>query len=244
MLLIEMTFPMSNRFIKFQILFALGLLLATSVFATHKVYVIHGFGGSLIQMDKINQGLRKEGYLTENYTYPSFKEDLDSLGMYICRKISREHFDTISFVTHSMGGLLVRSLYQYKAKMPQFPFVFRIVMLAPPNKGSQLAEIPFGPVAKKVLGPNLDHMKTYPDAYVRKLPIPDAEVGIIAGARGKKPWYNPLLKEDNDGTVCLSSVYMGGEKEVVVVHAMHVTMPLRPSVVKLVLRFMKSGSFL
>lgn len=230
---------------KFTLIFVLFfcVLLQSYTFATHKVYVIHGFGGSLLQMDKINQGLQKKGYLTENYTYPSFKEDLDSLGMDLCRKISQEHYDTVSFVTHSMGGLVVRSMYQYKAKMANFPFIFRIVMLAPPNKGSQLAEISFGPVAKKVLGPNLKHMKTYPDAYVYKLPIPDAQVGIIAGARGRKPWYNPLLKEDNDGTVGLSSVYMGGERDVVIVHAMHITMPLRPTVVNLVLRFMKSGSF-
>lgn len=228
-------------FIYLQILIV--LLCTTSSYATHKVYIIHGFGGTLLQMEKINHGLQKQGYLTENYTYPSLKRDLDSLGFELCRRVSKEKMDTISFVTHSMGGLVVRSMYQYKAQMDSFPFVFRIVMLAPPNKGSQLAEIPFGPVAKKVLGPNLNHMKTYPTAYVHKLPIPDAEVGIIAGARGRKPWYNPLLKEDNDGMVGLSSVTMGGEKELVIVHAMHVTMPLRPTVIKLVLCFMKSGRF-
>jgi hypothetical protein len=231
------------KFRLFKILVAFGLLFTISANATHKVYVLHGFGGTKLQMDKIFQGLRKVGYSTENYTYHSFKEDLDSLGMDLCRKVSQEHFDTVSFVTHSMGGLVVRSMYQYKDKMTTFPFVFRIVMLAPPNKGSQIAEIPFGPVAKKVLGPNLNHMKTYPDAYVHKLPVPTAEVGIIAGARGRKPWYNPLLKEDNDGTVGLSSVYLGAERDVVIIHATHTTMPLRPSVVKLVLRFMKMGSF-
>lgn len=226
-----------------KIILGVFLLFQSATYASHKVYVLHGFGGTKLQMDKIYQALQKDGYLTENYTYPSFKEDLDSLGVDLCRKVSQEHFDSVSFVTHSMGGLVVRSMYQYKDKMTTFPFVFRIVMLAPPNKGSELAEIPFVPFVKKALGPNLNYMKTLPDSYVFKLPIPSAELGIIAGARGQKPWYNPLLMEDNDGTVGLSSVYLGGERDVVIIQATHSTMPLRPSVVKLVLRFMKMGNF-
>jgi len=109
-------------------------------FSTHKVYILHGYGGSLIQMDKIDKGLKHEGYNTENYTYPSFKECIDSIGYDLFVKIKQENYDTVSFVTHSMGALVVRSMYKYINPTMHFPFIYRFIMLAPPNKGTEVAD--------------------------------------------------------------------------------------------------------
>jgi len=212
-------------------------------FANHKVYVIHGFGGFTLQMEKINQGLIKEGFLTENYSYHSLSEELDSLGLDLFQKIKHENFDTVSFVTHSMGALVVRSMYQYLNTSAHFPKIFRIVMLAPPNKGTELADIYSGPVTKFLLGPNVEHMKTDPDSYTNKLPVPDCEIGIIAGIKGKKPWFNPFLKEDNDGNVSLSLTKLGNEKDSAIVHSTHGLMTQEKKVIKLIVSFLKTGSF-
>lgn len=214
-----------------------------SVTATHKVYVIHGFGGFALQMEKINQGLKKAGYLTENYSYHSFSKDLDSVGLDLYNKVKHDNFDTVSFVTHSMGALVVRSMYKNIVSTSHFPFIFRIVMLAPPNKGTEMADIFSNPTTEFLLGPNVKHMKTDSDSYANKLPIPTCEVGIIAGVKGRKPWFNPFLKEDNDGNVSLSLTTLGNEKDVVLIKASHGLMTQQEKVSKLINSFMKNGSF-
>ena len=212
-------------------------------FANHKVYVIHGFGGFALQMEKINQGLIKEGFQTENYSYHSFSEDLDSLGLDLYRKVKFENFDTVSFVTHSMGALVVRSMYKHLNSVTHFPTIFRIVMLAPPNKGTEVADIYSGLVTKFLLGPNVEHMKTDSNSYANKLPVPDCEIGIIAGIKGKKPWFNPFLREDNDGNVSLSLTKLGNEKDAVIIKSRHGFMTQQKSVIKLIISFLKNGSF-
>src|ERR1035437_196487 len=192
-----------------------------TAFSSHKVYVIHGYGGFALQMAKINQSLIKEGFITDNYSYPSFSKVLDSVGLDLFRKVSHENFDTVSFVTHSMGALVVRSMYQYMDSTKHFPFIFRIVMLAPPNKGTEVANSFSSQALKFFLGPNVELMRTDSNSYVNKLPISDCEIGIIAGVKGSKPWYNPFLKEDNDGNISFSITVLGNEKEIIKVHSTH-----------------------
>lgn len=228
---------------KFILIVSLSFLIPILTFASHKVYVIHGFGGFALQMEKINQGLIKVGYLTENYSYPSFNEDLDSVGIDIFRKIRQENFDSVSFVTHSMGALVVRSMYQYLDSTEHFPFIFRIVMLAPPNKGTEIANSFCDPTLKLFLGPNVEHMISDSNSYANKLPIPDCEIGIIAGMIGNKLWYNPFLQEDNDGLVPYSSTLLGNEKGVVKVNSTHILMTQKNQVVSLINLFLKTGSF-
>lgn len=211
--------------------------------ASHKVYVIHGFGGFALQMEKINQGLIKNGYLTENYSYSSFSRDLDSVGLDLYKKVLKDNFDSVSFVTHSMGALVVRSMYQYIDSTDHFPLLYRIVMLAPPNKGTEVADIYSGPAIKFLLGPNVEHMKTDSDSYANKLPVPKCEIGIIAGIKGKKPWFNPFLKEDNDGNVSFSLTTLGTEKELITVNASHGLMTQKKNVRQFIISFMKTGSF-
>jgi len=228
---------------KINVLLVLISIPLMMTFANHKVYVIHGFGGFALQMEKINQGLKKEGFLTENYSYHSFSEELDSLGLDLFKKVKQENFDTVSFVTHSMGALVVRSMYQYLNKSAHFPNIFRIVMLAPPNKGTEMADIYSSPVTKFLLGPNVEHMKTDSDSYANKLPVPNCEIGIIAGIKGKKPWFNPFLKEDNDGNVSLSLTKLGNEKDSAIVHSTHGLITQEKKVIKLIVSFLKTGSF-
>jgi len=221
------------------------LLIATCQMlnASHKVYVIHGFGGFALQMEKINQDLIHKGYITENFSYNSFTEDLDSVGLDLYQKVKQENFDTVSFVTHSMGALVVRSMLQYLDATVPFPLIFRMVMLAPPNKGSEMADRYTNPATKLLLGPNMELMKTDPSSYANKLPVPVCEVGIIAGIRGRKPWFNPFLKEDNDGNVSLSLTTLGNEKDRVIVKSTHALMTQQKKVIRLINTFMRTGKF-
>jgi hypothetical protein len=211
--------------------------------ANYKVYIIHGYGGFTLQMEKINSALQSQGYVTENYSYSDFSENLDSLGRDLYQKIQKENMDTVSFVTHSMGALLVRSMYQYMNSADHFPVVHRMVMVAPPNKGSKLADFFSGSSLKFLLGPNVELMRTDTDSYANNLPVPTCEIGIIAGIRGRKPWFNPFLKEDNDGNVTPHQALLGSEKDFAVVKASHALITQQKQVIALILTFMKTGAF-
>ena len=232
-----------SRIKVFSIIISFFLLFSSIASATHKVYIIHGYGGSAGQMSKIYKDLKQEGYEAENYTYPSFKECIDSIGHDLYEKVKLENYDSVSFVTHSMGGLIVRSMYKYLDPAIHFPFIFRLVMLAPPNKGTEMADFFSKSSFRTFLGPNVVLMRTDSNSYAFKLPLPTCEVGLIVGIKGSKPWFNPFMKDDNDGTVTMKEAILGNEKEIIPVKSMHILMPLKKKVILLVTRFMKTGTF-
>ena len=229
--------------LKTIIIIILLLLFFQITSATHKVYILHGYAGTTFQMEKIYKGLKHEGYVAENYTYPSFKENIDSIGHDLYIKVKKENYDTVSFVTHSMGALVVRSMYKNLNPKIHFPFIFRFIMLAPPNKGTEVADFFSKSAFKSFLGPNVMLMRTDSNSYTFKLPVPTCEVGLIVGIKGEKPWFNPFMKDDNDGTVTMKSAILGIEKEITTVKSMHILMPLKKKVIRLVNRFMETGSF-
>ena len=229
--------------IKSILFFCSLFILIQPSLATHKIYILHGYAGTAIQMDKINKGLKHEGYLTENYTYPSFKECIDTIGLNLYKKIKQENYDTVSFVTHSMGALVVRSLYKHIQSGSHFPFIYRFIMLAPPNKGTEVADFFSNSSINSFLGPNVALMRTDSNSYAINLPVPTCEVGLIVGIKGEKPWFNPFMKDDNDGTVTMKQAILGNEKEIKPVRSMHILMPLKKKVITLVIQFMKTGSF-
>ena len=212
--------------------------------ATHKVYIIHGYGGFCLQMEKIHKSIIKSGYESENFTYQSFTEDIDSVALTLFEKIRNEKIDTISFVTHSMGALVVRSLYRHLDKNIHFPYIYRFIMLAPPNKGTPVADFykTYGFVLP-IGGPNVNHMTTDSASYANQLPIPTCEVGLILAITGNKPWYNPFMKEDNDGLISANYAKLGIEKDIAVIKSQHATMTQHKEVINLILKFLATGSF-
>ena len=92
-------------------------------------------------------------------------------------------------------------------------------------------------------GPNVDKLKTGDNCFAKSLPIPDCEVCILAGMKGKKPWYNPSLKDDNDGNVSLNLTTLGIEKDAVEIHSTHNLMTIQTKVCKLIVSFINKGKF-
>jgi len=172
-------------------------------------------------------------------------ENLDTLGRELYLDVKESDFDTISFVTHSMGALVVRSMLYYSQKDKNFPVIYRMVMIAPPNHGSEMAD--FGSsieILKKIGGPNVTLMKTDSCSYANNLPIPyNSEVGIIVGSLGPNIGYNPFIEGDNDGLVTPEETKLGIEKDTAVVRGFHGLLPQRKIVCKQVIHFLKSGTF-
>jgi len=212
--------------------------------SSYKVYLIHGYAGQNFEFKKIEKAITKKGYVCEIFSYNSFKQEVDSVSRSLFEKIITDNFDTISFVAHSMGALVVRSLYNYIDTATYFPHIHRFVMIASPNKGTPLADY-WGQFdfLKFILGPNVHNLTTDPETGARKYPVPTCEVGLIIGVKGDKKGYNHFLKGDNDGVIPAKNTMLGIEKELVYVKAPHFGMALNKKVVILTVNFLLSGSF-
>jgi len=230
---------------KIRLLFLfLLLLLCIENQATHKIYLIHGFGGIGLELEKIRKIIDDKGFVNEIYTYQSLAKDVDSVGENLFEKIRSENYDSISFVTHSMGALVVRSLYEHIDSLTVFPFIHRIVMIAPPNNGSPVADF-FAQFSfiKHIIGPNVNNLTTNPVTGAGKYPLPTCEVGLIAGSYAGKKGFNIFIKGDNDGVLIPENTKMGIEQDVVFVKSWHVGLLFNKKVIKLVMTFLDKGRF-
>lgn len=161
--------------------------------------LLHGFWRSARSMKKLAQKLTKSGFIVININYPSSKFPIEELvNKHIKPQILSSCTDPskkIHFITHSMGGLLVRYLLA-KNKIPNLA---KVVMLAPPNQGSKLADF-FSKfqITKTILGPAISQMHTT-TGITKQLPKPDYPIGIIAGKYDAKvPIKNSQITNMSD----------------------------------------------
>lgn len=227
------------------LLFPFLLFINSSASSSLTVYLVHGYGSLPSAMSLIEKDLKKENFRTFNFGYNSISRDIDSCSKRLYLKIKSNPVDTVCFVTHSMGGLVVRGLLNFVKTDPAFPIIARIVMIAPPNHGAQIADFfSATSVLKWVLGPNVEHMRTDSNSFASKLPIPrSSELGIILGARFDGVGYNPLIKGDNDGFLTAEKAKLGTEKETITVPEAHIFMPQNRTVRKYIVHFLRYGNF-
>lgn len=229
---------------KRKFIFSIIILVTFTVQASHKVYLIHGFAGLGIEMQKISNYLSKAGYECTIFSYPSLSRDIDSVAHKLFNDILRDKPDTVSFVTHSMGALVARSIYHYLKPEVKFPFIHRMVMIAPPNKGTPVADFfVHSRLISSLAGPNIRNLTTDKTEGAAKYPVPDCEVGIILGIAPFKTGYNLFLEENNDGLVLPKHAKLGIEKDIAFIKASHTAILFRNQTSTLTLRFLKRGYF-
>lgn len=218
----------------------------SSSFASHKVYIIHGYANPKSIMNDIYRDVKKAGFIAENYAYPGLYMELDSIGKKLYNDVLDDGVDSVSFVTHSMGGLVVRAMLKYSGTDPNFPKIYRIVMIAPPNRGADIADFfKEATQVKALLGPNVEKMETDSTSYANQLPIPfNTEIGIIVGVRRNERGYNHLIPGNDDGLLAPERVYLGNEKDVAIVNYDHLGVIKRKKSRRLVIEFLQTGIFL
>jgi pimeloyl-ACP methyl ester carboxylesterase len=168
------------------------------------VILIHGIVRSSKSMRTLARHLEleAEGVQTFGFTYPSTRVDIAQAAKFLDSAIkSLEGIERIHFVAHSMGGLVVRAW----AAEHSDPRIGRLVMIATPNRGAELADrFERNMLYRVVFGQAGQQLTRADDGFIAKLPAPEFEFGVIAGGKGGSG-YNPLIPGDNDGTVSVDS---------------------------------------
>lgn len=206
------------------------------------VILLHGLARTDGSMAKIASALAREGYVTINQRYPSTRHDIETLAedaigaaLALCPTGSR-----VNFVTHSMGGILVRQyLCQHRISN-----LARVVMLGPPNRGSHVVDaLKNVPGFKLINGPAGLQLGTGKGSLPNRLGPAGFEVGIIAGTRSINLLLSTLLPTPDDGKVSVEHTKLEGMSDHIVLPVTHPFMMNNDEVIRQVLHYLKFGAF-
>lgn len=226
---------------------AAGLLLSVTpaVHAADCVVLLHGLLRTSASMQPMEQALTEAGYAVVNVDYPSRDHELGVLatlaveaGLGGCR--AKPGAGRIHFVTHSLGGILVR---QYLVSH-DIPELGRVVMLAPPNQGTVAVDtLRDVPGFDWMNGPVGAQMGKGEDSAVLALGPADFELGVIAGNRTIDPITSAVLPDPDDGRVSVEDTKLEGMRDFIVVEHSHAFIMRMPRTIELTLRFLETGRF-
>ena len=217
-------------------------LICSEVQADECVIVLHGLAKSHASMMKLSKALDQSGYYTINVDYPSTTLSIEQLADTTISEALAKCPDNakIHFVTHSMGGILVR---QYLSKNT-INNLGRVVMLGPPNKGSQVVDT-FLKVSdfEWLIGPAGSQLSTGEHSLPNSLGPANFEVGIIAGTRSLNPILSTMLPDKDDGKVAVENTKLEGMMDHLSLPVTHPFMMKNQGVIEQVQYFLRNGAF-
>lgn len=212
--------------------------------AGESVVLLHGLARSSDSMSRMARALETAGYRVCNVSYPSRKYSIEVLtadfvvpAVRACRS---GETDTVHFVTHSLGGIVVRQL----AKSHSDLRIGRVVMLSPPNHGSEVVDR-LGTLSLFTLinGPAGLQLATGEEFLPRTLGPASFDVGIITGSRTVNPILSLLIPGTDDGKVSIESARLEGMKDFRVIPATHPFIMNNKLAIEQTLAFLAEGKF-
>lgn len=208
------------------------------------IILLHGLARTRKSMSVLKKYLEKEGFSVLNVDYPSRKKTIQELAGEIIptayQTCLASGASIVHFVTHSMGGILVRC-YLEKNRLPQMG---RVVMLSPPNKGSEVVDrLKDLSIFKWWNGPAGVQLGTDEKSIPLQLGPPQFETGIITGDWSVNPLLSMLIPGKNDGKVSIRRAQLEGMKDFLVVHSSHPFIMNNETVCRQVASFIHNGKF-
>lgn len=238
------------------------------------VILLHGLGRSPLAMARLEHDLKRDGYIVRNLAYPSQRDDIRTLADAVLGPVfaapisgtasadpansaassssaapisSPENEPApaprIHIVTHSLGGILLR---QYLKDHGTPALLGRVVMLAPPNAGSEVVDhLRKWAIYRRINGPAGLQLGTDANSVPRALgALPaSAEVGVIAGNRTLNPFFSAWLPGVDDGKVTVASSHVAGETDHRTMPYSHTWLMWRSPVLSEVRAFLRDGHF-
>ncbi len=206
------------------------------------VVLLHGLARTSRSLRKMERALQDAGFATLNLDYASRLRPIEALVEDIHPAISgfAESAGSLHVVTHSMGGLLARAyLARYRPTGLR-----RIVMLGPPNNGSQVADVLKDMALFRALyGPAGQQIGTRQTDLFAGL-LPDCAVGIIAGNRTLDPIASFfIVPRPNDGRVSVVSTKLEGMTDHIVLETSHSLMLRNRDAIAQTIAFLRDGRF-
>jgi len=211
------------------------------------VVLLHGLARSNRSMRPLEKSLRHAGYRVANIDYPTrdlgFDEIVSEISVQVA-SLDRHPDSRVHFVTHSLGGLVVRSMLADE----QPDDLGRVVMLGPPNQGSELADTFerswwMGWLFALATGEVGGELGTEGGDVPARLGPVDFELGVVAGNGTINPLYSSLIPGDDDGKVAVESTRVEGMSDFVVVPHSHTFMMRSDRVADEVEHFLRYGRF-
>jgi len=195
------------------------------------VVLVHGLGGSRLDMWPLGRRLKRRGYKVRNWTYRSFRQRIethaDRLAEDLLATVAEMSAGKIHLVTHSMGGIIARTMFANH----DIDKLGRVVMLAPPHRGSHAAR----KLAPYVgwLTPSLNQLSDADDSYVNQLPnsfqSSDIEFGIVEATK--------------DRVIVQGGVLLDGYRDYAQVKGHHGVLAWYPQTIQLAEDFLLNGRF-
>ena len=214
------------------------------------VILLHGLGRTRFSLQKIANALKPD-YQVVNTGYPSRRYSIEALAeLAIGPSLEKCHdAERVHFVTHSMGGILVR---QYLSNHT-IEKLGNTVMLGPPNQGSELVDFftskpLLESLFKTVNGPAGIQLSTSSNSKPNSLQPngnypANFNVGIIAGSKSNNPFFDTLMPGEHDGKVSVERSKLSGKHQHLVMSVNHTFMMQNTNVINQIRHFLKDGKF-
>ena len=208
------------------------------------VILLHGLVRSSDSLKKIQASLEADGYTVWNRTYPSRDKPIGELSkiaiepaLAFCQS---KGIKTIHFVTHSLGGILVR----YYLQDHHIDNLGRIVMLSPPNKGSEIVDhLKTLKLFQFINGPAGQELGTDENSVPNQLNPVTGEIGVIMGNASSDPWFSWLIPGEDDGKVSVERSRLDEMTDFLVVKEGHTFIMQKRAVIAQIKTFLEQGRF-
>jgi alpha-beta hydrolase superfamily lysophospholipase len=206
--------------------------------------LLHGLARTKWSLWPVAREARRRGRTVHNLGYPSRSAPIEALAEDVGRHLQyiASSAEPVDVVTHSMGGIVLRAAVANGTVSPEA--LNRVVMLAPPNHGSELADrFRDFTIYRFALGPAGQQIGTGEHSVPRRLPPAPFEVGVIAGRRSSNALFGGWLGAESDGKVTVESARLDGMRDLVVVNRAHTFIMWAPDVLEHIFGFLETGRF-